>query len=308
MDTLKIGNKIAELRKLKGAKQEELAAAVGVSPQAVSKWETVGNPDVELLPAIADFFGVSVDELFGRAAAPGNYTYAVMREIESRPREERLNAVFEICVWMHSILELSAVMTPEVLALAKTMTDSFLPLVDMMKSVQPALTQQTYSRTEDSRGTIRVAHPAPSPDTARLGYFFLMPTPEGGFSGTFAKIGEYLKLFAALGDENTLRALFLLDSRELGHVTPQLFEKQLGLPPEAASDAAAKLFSLDLLARSTLELNGETVDSYVYRRNTALYAVLALAKELIARPQVLLPFTSDPAVSADLGALDVRLE
>ena len=61
-----IGKQIASLRKEKGIKQEELAKYVGVSTQAVSKWENGGVPDTELLPKIADFFSVSVDSLFGR--------------------------------------------------------------------------------------------------------------------------------------------------------------------------------------------------------------------------------------------------
>lgn len=61
----KIGEKIKELRKAKGISQENLANVLGVTFQAVSKWETgVTAPDVGLLPAIASFFGVSIDELF----------------------------------------------------------------------------------------------------------------------------------------------------------------------------------------------------------------------------------------------------
>ena len=45
-----IGKQIASLRKEKGIKQEELAKYVGVSTQAVSKWENGGGPDIELLP------------------------------------------------------------------------------------------------------------------------------------------------------------------------------------------------------------------------------------------------------------------
>jgi len=43
-----IGKQIASLRKEKGARQEELAKYVGVSAQAVSKWENGGVPDIEL--------------------------------------------------------------------------------------------------------------------------------------------------------------------------------------------------------------------------------------------------------------------
>lgn len=60
-----IGKKIKALRLAKDIKQEKLAEYLGVSFQAVSKWETGASvPDISLLPNIAIFFGVTIDELF----------------------------------------------------------------------------------------------------------------------------------------------------------------------------------------------------------------------------------------------------
>ncbi len=61
----KLAEKIKLLRKQKNISQEVFANYLGLSPQAVSKWEN-GNtlPDVTMIPAIASFFGVSTDELF----------------------------------------------------------------------------------------------------------------------------------------------------------------------------------------------------------------------------------------------------
>lgn len=62
---IKLGEKIKSLRKARNISQEVLAQTLGVSFQAVSKWETGATlPDVALIPAIASFFGVSTDELF----------------------------------------------------------------------------------------------------------------------------------------------------------------------------------------------------------------------------------------------------
>jgi len=62
---IRLGEKIKSLRKQKNISQEVFANYLGVSFQAVSKWEN-GNtaPDVTVIPAIASFFGVSTDELF----------------------------------------------------------------------------------------------------------------------------------------------------------------------------------------------------------------------------------------------------
>ena len=62
---IRLGEKIRTLRKERNMPQETLAAALGVSFQAVSKWENNDSmPDVAMIPAIASFFGVSTDELF----------------------------------------------------------------------------------------------------------------------------------------------------------------------------------------------------------------------------------------------------
>ena len=62
---MKLGEKIKALRKERNISQEVLANYLGVSFQAVSKWETGSTmPDVTLIPAIASFFRVSTDELF----------------------------------------------------------------------------------------------------------------------------------------------------------------------------------------------------------------------------------------------------
>ena len=64
-----LGSSIMRLRKENEMTQEQLANALGITYQAVSKWETgVSCPDIAMLPLLADLFGVSIDELFGRPA------------------------------------------------------------------------------------------------------------------------------------------------------------------------------------------------------------------------------------------------
>ena len=67
MDIVKtISEKILGLRRERGITQDALAAALGVTYQAVSKWENaLACPDVTMLPKIAEYFGISIAELFG---------------------------------------------------------------------------------------------------------------------------------------------------------------------------------------------------------------------------------------------------
>ena len=63
---LLIGKKIKQMRRERDLTQEEVAAHLGVSFQSISKWERGdGYPDITMLPALANYFKVSIDELLG---------------------------------------------------------------------------------------------------------------------------------------------------------------------------------------------------------------------------------------------------
>ena len=63
---MNIGQNIKALRQQAGMTQEQIASRLGVTYQAVSRWETGANtPDISLLPTLAAVFGTSIDALFG---------------------------------------------------------------------------------------------------------------------------------------------------------------------------------------------------------------------------------------------------
>ena len=100
---MEIGKEIRRLRNDRGLTQEALAAALNVSPQTVSKWEC-GNsvPDVQLLPEIAVYFGVTIDQLF--AMTPEQqmermenhiYGHGMFADAEERQLVQQLQAFAE---------------------------------------------------------------------------------------------------------------------------------------------------------------------------------------------------------------------
>ena len=94
-----IGSIIIKLRKEKGVTQEDVAKFVGVSAQAVSKWENGSVPDTELLPKIADYFDISIDSLFGREHTNKDISVAIYDHMAKYDCKSPLQftEAFELC-------------------------------------------------------------------------------------------------------------------------------------------------------------------------------------------------------------------
>ncbi len=107
MKKIKIGEQIAFLRKQKGFTQEELAKALGVTNQAVSKWESdICCPDIQLLPTIAEMFDASVDELLGYKA-PSTATDILLelrKKMDVLPEGEDFAFAFSAVAAIHAVL------------------------------------------------------------------------------------------------------------------------------------------------------------------------------------------------------------
>ena len=89
-----IGKRIAHLRKEKGLTQEELAQHMGISPQAVSKWENDQTcPDISALPKLARLFDVTVDELLS-----GKQELAPVRVLPPEERKDPRDMLLRITV------------------------------------------------------------------------------------------------------------------------------------------------------------------------------------------------------------------
>ncbi len=90
-----IGEKFAEKRKAKGLTQDEVAEKLGVTPQAVSKWENnVSCPDITLLPQIAKLYNTTVDELL----SPDEKSEPAVKIVEPQERKSKDDMILKINV------------------------------------------------------------------------------------------------------------------------------------------------------------------------------------------------------------------
>ena len=81
---IQLGGRLRELRRRDGRTQEDLAQALDVTPQAVSRWEkNICYPDISLVPSIANYFGVTIDELFGYQNNRDRKIDAIIQEVSA---------------------------------------------------------------------------------------------------------------------------------------------------------------------------------------------------------------------------------
>ena len=95
---IKIANRLVELRKKNGLSQEQLAEQLGLSRQAVSKWERAeASPDTDNLICLAKIYGISLDELLADDES--------IDDIRRNVKEQQKEKGFEFKVYTEDTLE-----------------------------------------------------------------------------------------------------------------------------------------------------------------------------------------------------------
>lgn len=271
MNVKNIGAVISELRKTKGITQDELAKYVGVSAQAVSKWENGGVPDTELLPKIADFFEITVDKLFGRGDANINITSAIFEHIrKTKPdSEERFKTIFELC-WdiERSIFNFGGNVDAEIINGGKIKDYELMNKPD----------DQQYSSILSDHGFTRMGI------ANRLQYFLFVPEIKDKNKGLFDNI-NYIEFFKDLSDNDIFNAFLLLFKRDSKKAfTENLFIKELNVDLEKTKEIVNVLTKYHLIKRTQIELDDEIKDVYTFFPTPSFVSLLIFAKEIIEPP------------------------
>lgn len=263
----KIGSVILNLRKNKGVTQEDVAKYVGVSAQAVSKWENGGVPDTELLPKIADYFSVSIDELFGRTFSDYvDLQTALMNKITDTPKDQRFELVFNYCWDMER-----AFMTPD----HKIETNS---IEDYEKEI--CREEQHYSTILTDYGFTRMGI------ANRSQYFLIVPNAKDPELAYFNGI-DYQSFFKDFSDGDVFDACVMLNKRE-GHkaFTPSLLVKTMSITYERAVEILDVLKKYRFVWTSQIELDDDVQTVYHFKPTPSFVALLIFAREIIDEPEI----------------------
>ena len=274
MTSTVFASKLQGLRKEKAVTQEQLAAHLGVSPQAVSKWENGSYPYGDLLPKIADFFAVSIDYLYGRA------------ERSPSPEQVMLDSLHELLISIEDI------------------SNSGEYLERLMKFCWAgqigAWTDNKYyydpvAQSEINNTTASCVCNNAGFTFMRLGpdyrFYFLAPRPQKGYGGCIAPSEKLCGLFRFLSDICNLKVMYFLSTlRSAQFVKASTVGERLGFPTEKVNSAFEYLsgFSKEFLT-CCIVTDAEGVSEKVYQLNplkSQLFIMLMIAAAAVLDPPV----------------------
>jgi len=272
--TNNIGTNISELRKAKGITQETLADAVGVTGQSVSKWELGGSPDTMLLPAIADYLGVSIDRLFGRKTRDtSTLAQDVLDSIATLPDEERLKKAYDYCQSFAISGINGGMITPEMFK-------------HMYKEVQ--VMAQKHNETSAKVGRVETPEGIAAIGLdEELPYFFLAPEPKKGWGHMLSYKEEYTRFFKLLSDPDALKLLFYLYQRE-GETafTSKLIHRKLEIPQDKAEETLNAFKHFKIVETGEVETDDAIVTTYQLIPFMSIIPFLIFTEEVCCKSEI----------------------
>lgn len=258
---------LKRIRKEKGVTQEQLADKVGVSPQAVSKWELSSYPDPQLMPAIADFLGVTIDELFGRAPEKemSVHTRAMLELYDmgqsDKSAQNRLEYAYELV--RASIM-------------GSCGCNSY---GDVPQNVLDSEYGQ-YTLLNREAGFIfgRL--------NANLPFMLVMPEPEKGYDDVLAYDKRAVELFAFLAMPNALRAIYYLAGKSTTiFFRTETLMHELSISRENAKEIINKMLEFNFIWEATLDgAAKENEKIYQYLADYTLIPFLTFTLTFLNRP------------------------
>jgi len=273
-DTNTFSTNLQALRKKKGVTQEQLATYLGVSPQAVSKWENGSYPEGDLLPKISEYFEVSISYLYGQETEKKSFEQTILEELYKLHEKESKEGP---C--LHN--------------------EYFDKLLDIVWCGQIACWKNNkyyYKRGIPEEG-VRTA--SVISDDAGFGYFnlnlekqyyALVKEPEDGFS-SHLKLTEGLRsFFKGLGEPGVLEILFFLMSmRMLEAVSVSTLSEIIGMDVDKVQKIMDNLISSDKGARviqcvRVVKTNGEEKAYSIEPSGIVPFITLLLSTDSLMNP------------------------
>lgn len=259
-----IGDQIKKYRIEKDITQEKLGQLIGVTTQAVSRWERGGMPDAEILPHLADALGVSIDALFGREEQ--SFEMTIARQLCQMPREEAYRYAFNIC-WA---IEIGLVGDISIMDdIVNKFVDKSITSMDKKKDY--------FAKIVHDNG---IANARISPGFQN---FFLMVEHYGSLKEHISDPEKLRRVFEIFADEKILRIIFYIYSRPNIPISASLIAKSTGLSLNEVDNCMEILCSNDIAIHKIVATVDGDMNAYIIRPESYAIPLLCFADEIAGK-------------------------
>lgn len=267
MENSMIGNQIVRYRKAAGLTQEELGRAVGVSTQAVSRWECGGTPDVTLLPAIADRLGVTIDALFGRESGEAVDVFRTVRNwVRGMPQDQVIDQLNRL-LWTGVIQVPFKAGGPDHLPYLKSCHE-------VIAGHEPS-DSIVCSNLETDQG---IYFGVGAED---LSFTTLCPRPDHGYGAYFPDYEKARVFFELLAQPGCLELMEFIMCQEDRFYTADVLAKGVGRTPEDLTGLLDRLCLTGLIYYTEIGTLSGPERVYAMGHVTALVPMLYLVRILV---------------------------
>ncbi|MBQ2817921.1 MAG: helix-turn-helix transcriptional regulator [Clostridia bacterium] len=248
---MNLSESIRRFRTMRNLTQEQLANAILISPQAISKWERGESmPDASLIPALADALDVSLDRLYGRE----KYTLedlmtAIPAYLQALPNEERISGILNV-------------------SLIADIQSSFRISKKQLKGEFASILN-----TKETGFTIASLR-------EELPFWAIFREPEEGWGAVLKPEERYREVFSVLADQKVMNTLFSLFHLPNGFSFDESYAgEQFGL--DNAEETLKKLQKLRTVSFRDVFIDGKATRIWFYHQQIGLIALFALLNEQI---------------------------
>ena len=260
---MSLSQNIRKYRLEKELTQEQLASLLGVSAQAVSKWETSETyPDGALLVPLANALGVSLDVLFDyRMHSMEDISERIQHLIRNTPREKRFHLVRDLCWQMEKGLFFFSEQ--------RDFVEKYSP-DEICKQKQSSYILNDYGFTHISNGV------AP--------FFSVFPEYGEGFSDVIGDGEDIRKLFEVLSSPEAMRVLLFIHKQKSDYIfESEVLARACEMEASLAKDILNRLMKCNLVSFERIDIDGEQRVLYHTCPSHKIIALLLFAHELSYR-------------------------
>lgn len=255
---MSLSENIKKFRLEKNLTQEQLAAKLCISAQAVSKWETSDTyPDGTLLLPLARELGVSLDELFGnKSASMPDISRQIIALIRETDPDRRFPLAWDIC-WQIERGLFNCCME-----------------IDTRYAPDEAKNQHNDSYILSDNGFTMVSNGSEP-------FFAVFPQPKEGFEDFLADKEALQNIFAALSHDDTVNALMWLYRRPENYIFESaVLARDCGIYGEQTDRVMEELSLLKVVSKQELAVNNQKRTLFRSHPRHILIALFSIARKI----------------------------